>query len=164
MKIIKANAEYTGGGIYRYTAQTDNGTWLVGNSEWDVICEVNADPDETEDSWYNEWYDDHQTAEHVKDYIEFLTAMLGWILENEPKGNYDTGDIRRYLQEELDDQDTEVRIEEYYSEEGDITFLMKEIYLRSEPVKSEVVGFYYGKPNEKDTEYYKDHGTVAYYR
>lgn len=164
MKIIKANAEYTGGNIYRYTAKTDAGTWLVGNSEWDVIYEVDADPDKTENSWYNEWFEEHQIEEHEQDYIELLSAMLGWILENEPKGNYDTRDIKNRLQEELDDHDTEVRIEEYYSEEGDITFIMRETFLRSEPIKSEVVGFYYGKPNEKDTEHYKDHGTVAYYR
>ena len=163
MKIIKANAEYTGGGIYRYTAQTDAGTWLVGNSEWDVIYEVDADPDETEDSWYNEWYDEHQTAEHEQDYIELLSAMLGWILMHEPDGNYDTRDIRKYLQEELDDHDTEVRIVEYYSEQGDITFIMMETYLRLVPIKSEVVGFYYGKPNKEDTEQFKNRGTVAYY-
>lgn len=99
MKIIKANAEYTGGGIYRYTAKTDKGTWLVGNSEWEVIYEVNADPDETEDSWYSEWYDEHQTAEHEDDYAELLSQMLGWILEHKPNGNYCDAEIERELPE-----------------------------------------------------------------
>ena len=163
MKIIKADAEYTGGGIYRYTAQTDTETWLVGNSEWDVIYEVNADPDATEDSWYNEWFDEHQIAEHEDDYLELLSAMLGWILTNKPDGNYDPCDIRDYLQEEYDYAETEVKVAEYYSKDGDITFLMRETYLRSELVKSEVVGFYHGKPNKEDTEHYKDGRITAYY-
>ena len=168
MKIIKANAEYTGGGIYRYTAQTDAGTWLVGDTLWDAIEEVDADPDETEESWYSEWMEEHAVKTYfsspVDEYTDLMNELIRWILEHKPDGNYSPEEIERELQEALDDHDTEVRIEEYYSENGDITFIMRETFLRSEPIKSEVVGFYYGKPNAKDTEYYKDHGTVAYYR
>ena len=163
MKLIGANAEYTGGNIYRYTAQTDNGTWLVGNSEWDVIYEVNADPDATEDSWYEEWYEEHQVAEHEDDYLELLTQMLGWIIENEPDGNYAKGEIELYLQAELDLAQTHTEVAEHYSYKGDITFLMEETYKGETLVKSEVVGFYHGKPNKDDTEYYKYGRTVAYY-
>ena len=163
MKIIKANAEYTGGNIYRYTAKTDAGTWLVGNSEWDVIYEVDTDPDKTENSWYNEWFEEHQIEEHEEDYLELLSAMLGYILNNRPDGNYDPRDIENNLQFELEDAITEVKVVEYYSEQGDITFLMEETYKGSDPVKSEVVGFYYGKPNKEDTNYYKYGHTTAYY-
>ena len=162
MKIIKANAEYTGGNIYSYTAQTDQGTWLVGDSEWDVIYEVDADPDATEDRWYQEWFDEHQIAEHEDDYLELLTQMLGWIIENEPDGNYAKGEIEIYLQAELDNAELHTEVVEYYSEEGDITFLMEESYKGETLIKCEVVGFYHGEPNKDDTEYFKGK-TVAYY-
>lgn len=42
-----------------------------------------------------------------------------------------------------------------YSESGDMTFILKEEYNEEgNPITTEVVGFYYGAPNEKDTEYY----------
>ena len=44
----------------------------------------------------------------------------------------------------------------YYSESGDITFIMRELWGDGEPIESEVVGFYYGKPNDEDTERYKN--------
>ena len=40
---------------------------------------------------------------------------------------------------------------------------MEETYKDETLVKSEVVGFYHGKPNKDDTEYYKYGRTVAYY-
>ena len=52
-------------------------------------------------------------------------------------------------------------IVEYYSENGDITFLMKEIWDGENPVESEVVGFYYGEPTKENTEYFKDKGVVS---
>ena len=55
------------------------------------------------------------------------------------------------------------KIVEYYSENGDITFLMEETWNGETPVKSEVVGFYYGEPNEDDTKYYAHRGVVAKY-
>ena len=64
--IVKANAEYTGGGIYRFTAQLNDKRYVVGNSEWDGLYIVDEDPDATEESWYNEWFDKH-VVEIVKD-------------------------------------------------------------------------------------------------
>lgn len=40
-----------------------------------------------------------------------------------------------------------------YSNEGDMTFVLREEYTtEGDPVSTEVVGFYYGEPNEKDNE------------
>lgn len=54
-------------------------------------------------------------------------------------------------------------IVEYYSENGDITFLMEEIWDGEDPVESKVVGFYYGEPNEEDTKYFAHRGVIAKY-
>ena len=102
MKIIEANAEYTGGGIYRYTAQTEEG-WLLANSEWDCIYLMDADPNETEDSWYNEWCDEHeQKIYEDEEYFSLIHDILEWIILNKPQGNYDVGDIRRKLVSEME--------------------------------------------------------------
>ena len=56
----------------------------------------------------------------------------------------------------------EERIVTYVS--GDITFIMREIWNSDgDPVQSEVVGFYYGEPNEEDTEYFKTKGVISKY-
>ena len=100
MNIIKANAEYTGGGIYRYTAQTDEGTWLIGDTLWDWVLEVDADPDETEDSWYGDWCEAHEVMNYTdEDFKRLLNEMIYWILANRPDGNYDTREIERDLEE-----------------------------------------------------------------
>lgn len=39
----------------------------------------------------------------------------------------------------------------YYSREADITFIMRETSNEDGPVSSEVVGFYYGEPDEEST-------------
>lgn len=52
-----------------------------------------------------------------------------------------------------------VKIEENYCPSSDITFLMEYIDLEDsnggigDPISSEVIGFYYGKPNDEDTKY-----------
>lgn len=43
------------------------------------------------------------------------------------------------------------KIEAVYSEEADMTFILEEVYEDEEIKSTEVKGFYYGKPNEKDT-------------
>ena len=45
-------------------------------------------------------------------------------------------------------------IESYYSREADITFIMKETSNEEGPVSTEVVGFYFGEPDEESTQRY----------
>lgn len=57
----------------------------------------------------------------------------------------------------------ETLIVEYYSSNGDITFLMEETWDGDQPIESEIVGFYYGEPNERDTKYFAHRGVLAKY-
>ena len=101
-KIIEANACYTGGGIYRYTAKLADGKYLVGDSEWDCFVLCDADPNVTEDSWYGEWFDKHEIAEIVgQNYRDYLEEWLQWIQKHEPQGNYALDELERYVEEEL---------------------------------------------------------------
>ena len=45
-----------------------------------------------------------------------------------------------------------VNIESYYAPGADITFIMKETSNEEGPVSTEVVGFYYGEPDEESTQ------------
>ena len=100
-KIVEANAEYTGGGIYLYYGKFSNGNYLLGDSEWDCIYECDADPN-CEESGYDEWCNKHCIREFVgKQYKKYLKEWLKWIQKHEPKGNYDIGDLERYIEEEM---------------------------------------------------------------
>ena len=44
-----------------------------------------------------------------------------------------------------------INIESYYSPNADITFIMKETSNENGPVSTEVVGFYFGEPDEEST-------------
>ena len=96
--IVKANAEYTGGGIYRFIAQLNDKRFVLGNSEWDEIYITDEDPNTTEESWYNEWCDKH-IMEILKDekYADMINELIKWILENEPQGNYQAYEIERCM-------------------------------------------------------------------
>ena len=54
-------------------------------------------------------------------------------------------------------------IQTAYSPESDMTFILKETTSADgEPISTEVVGFYYGEPNERDTRNYLDHLKAEY--
>ena len=101
--VTQANAEYTGGNIYRYTAKTSLGLYMIGDSEWDCIYLVDSDPNATEDSWYSEWMDEHQVGDELEndEYYKALREMLTWIIENEPDGNYAVNEIEDNLADEM---------------------------------------------------------------
>ena len=50
-----------------------------------------------------------------------------------------------------------------YSEETDMTFIVCDEWNGEEIISTEVVGFYYGKPNKESTEYFKDKGVRCVY-
>lgn len=56
---------------------------------------------------------------------------------------------------------TEIRTE--YSASGDMTFILRETTnANGDPVSTEVVGFYYGEPNDWDTRNYIGHLKAEY--
>lgn len=109
IKIISANAEYTGGGIYIYWAKTNEGTFLQGSSEWDALYEVDSDPNLDEESGYIEWQEEHNIRVYEdEEYFELIQELLRWILDNSPRGNYSSGEIKNLLQDELDNHSLKV--------------------------------------------------------
>jgi hypothetical protein len=86
--IKTATAIYTGGGIYIYYGQLDNGLYFRACDGWNFISICNADTS-SEAADYCEFYDEFEQYALSDD--RFKTAfnsMLRWIINNKPDGNY----------------------------------------------------------------------------
>ena len=109
-KVIYANAEYTGGGIYQFHGKLDNGNHFLCFTGWEeCMLELDADPEENfEESGYEEWQTAHTVRElPVIESYETLMDALKWILANKPYGNYESYDM------ELDMEMLEVDIKDF---------------------------------------------------
>lgn len=100
MKVIRANATYTGGNIYQYTGQFDNGNFFQTWTDYeDYIQELDADPEENwDDNDDEEWQNEHMVTEHYgPEAIEILKEAMRYIIDNEPRGNYSVGEVEDAL-------------------------------------------------------------------
>lgn len=99
-KIIKATATYTGGGIYIYTGQLENGDYFMTNDDFTVYVEFyNADPYENLDESCNEiWQHEHHLGEYSgQKALDFTKDILNWIIRKRPEGNYSVDEIENRL-------------------------------------------------------------------
>lgn len=97
--IIKtATAIYTGGGVYIYYGQLNNGLYFRTCDGFDFISVCDADTS-TDEADYIEFYEEHEkTVIAGPDFAESWNAVLSWIIHNAPDGNYQTDDLeRRFL-------------------------------------------------------------------
>jgi hypothetical protein len=96
-KIKNANACYTGGGIYIYYGELENGLFFRACDDWESIEICNADTS-TEEADFYEFYENH-TIESIggNDYISFWNNMLLWIIHNAPKGNYNASELENRI-------------------------------------------------------------------
>lgn len=111
MRVIYANATYTGGGIYQYTGQFDNGNYFQTWTDYeDYIQELDVNPEENwDDNDDEEWQNEHMVAEHYgSEAIKILMAAMHYIIANIPVGNYSLGEI----EDALDSLKQETEIEE----------------------------------------------------
>ena len=102
-RVKYATATYTGGGIYQYSGELDNGNYFLCFTDWeDCMIEVNENPDaeeNAEECGYEEWQNEHLVAElSPLESYETLVSAMEWILKNKPIGNYAGGDIERNLE------------------------------------------------------------------
>ncbi len=96
-RIKNANACYSGGGIYIYYGQLENGLFFRACDEWEEIEICNADTS-TEEADYYEFYESH-TVETLADesYKMFFNNMISWIKENRPDGNYQIHELENRI-------------------------------------------------------------------
>lgn len=92
-KIVKANACYTGGGIYVFYAEYSDGLFGMTSSEDENIYIVDEYPD-IETAWYPEWMEEHmKEIISGKAFSKAYKDLLKWIIKNEPDGNYQAGEL-----------------------------------------------------------------------
>lgn len=127
MKVIRANATYTGGNIYQYTGQFDNGNFFQTWTDYeDYIQELDADPEENwDDNDDEEWQNGHMVTEHYgPEAIEILKEAMRYIIDNEPRGNYSVGEVEdalNSLKQETELEGKRVKIVFEYGTTADIT-------------------------------------------
>ena len=99
--IEKAEAMYTGGGIYVYAGLVNGQHFLATDDEpWFMLTDKPTMTDELSDDdwdgmWYEEWEEQNASYQSHSDTEanEFLLAVYDWILDNKPVGNYQEEDI-----------------------------------------------------------------------
>lgn len=96
-EIKNATATYTGGGIYIYYGQLQDGTFFRAGDCEDFIEICNADTSK-EDADYCEFYEVHRVKTlNGEEYKAFWNEMLLWIIENKPEGNYQAYELERRM-------------------------------------------------------------------
>ena len=100
VRVIDANATYTGGGVYQYTGTLDNGNFFQTWTGWeDYIQELDTDPEENwDDNGYEEWQNEHMVVEHCgSEATEILKEVMRYIINVKPAGNYQVYEIEDAL-------------------------------------------------------------------
>lgn len=101
-EIKTASAEYTGGGIYIYYGQLENGLYFRAVDDWLYISICDSDTS-AEDADYSEFYTEHEIDTiQGYDYEDFFNTMILWIMHNEPGGNYDSGELENRMYTRID--------------------------------------------------------------
>lgn len=103
-KFVRVNPEYTGGGIYVFTGELANGNYFMADTSFYDVRVLDADPnlpleESEEDAWASvEWQEEHLVEDlEPKRAKAFFIAMLKWVMNHEPSGNYLVGDMDYFL-------------------------------------------------------------------
>lgn len=121
-EIESVTAEYTGGGIYIFEGKlTDDNCFIAETSCFDVrvmsgdffndAVELTADELWEKYEWCLDedafpsvkWQEEHLVEDlRPSDALKFIKAVLEWVKENKPNGNYNMGDMDYFLAEVAD--------------------------------------------------------------
>lgn len=96
-EIKNATAIYTGGNIYIYYGQLEDGNYFraCDGEEFIEICDSDTSVEEAD---YYEFYEVHSIETLTgEEYKTFWNEMLLWIIHNAPKGNYQSYDLERRM-------------------------------------------------------------------
>ncbi len=101
-KIKNATACYTGGNIYIYYGELENGNYFSTSDLWDFISILDEEPND-ENLENPEFFEEHE-IECETDMILF-DNILQWIIDHAPAGNYQAGELRERLENIEPDDD-----------------------------------------------------------
>ena len=107
--IKTATADYTGGGIYIYYGELENGLYFRTADMWEYIAICDADTS-TEEADYTEFYEEHEVSDICGcDYENLFNEIILWILHNTPEGNYSIDELESRMYARID---TEIEIDD----------------------------------------------------
>lgn len=132
VRVVRANATYTGGGIYQYTGQFDNGNYFQTWTDYeDYVQELDADPEENwDDNDDEEWQNEHMVAEHYgSEAIEILKEAMKYIIDNQPTGNYSVCEVENALNSLKQETELEGKMVRIVFEDGTVSDITGEIIL-----------------------------------
>lgn len=101
--IKRATAIYTGGGIYLFYAEQENGNWIMGDGTDLTVVNTSplADEETFEASGYVEWQDEHKVEYiHEESCQQVLNEILNTIFNGYTiKGwdNFQIGELKKYF-------------------------------------------------------------------
>lgn len=103
MKIKNVEPTYTGGWIYIFLGELNDGTFFIAESDNYDVRIVDCDPSPT--FWdsdggasYPEWQEEHLVRDlDVPDKYNFCLKMFKWIKKHNPIGNYSPSDIDMHI-------------------------------------------------------------------
>lgn len=107
--VKNATAQYTGGGIYIYYGELDNGLWFRTADEdmYISICDSDTSVDEAD---YPEWYEEHEVKDvQGCDYENLFNDIILWIMHNAPTGNYQVDELEKRMYARIE---TDIEIED----------------------------------------------------
>lgn len=106
--IKTATAEYTGGGIYIYYGELENGLFFRTADEWEYIAICDADTS-VENADYPEFYEEHEIKDICGcDYENLFNEIILYIMHNEPDGNYNIDELESRMYARIE---TEIEID-----------------------------------------------------
>ena len=164
--IKSAKAEYTGGGVWIFYGQlTDNTYFLTDDNDGSTLF-LDESPEDFDKSLYEEWQNEHKTREYLEgdELSDFLIDLLNHIEQDKTQYITET-EINRYREYwELTDK-TYIEIEENYCPKTDMTFVVKWTVAKStkEYISSEVIGYYFGQPDETTQKVIENNSLKAIY-
>lgn len=132
MRVIYANATYTGGGIYQYTGQFDNGNYFQTWTDYeDYIQELYVNPEGNwDDNDDEEWQNEHMVAEHYgSEAIKILKEAMKYIIDNQPTGNYSVCEVENALNSLKQETELEGKRIRIVFEDGTVSDITGEIVL-----------------------------------
>lgn len=99
MNIKSVTPEYSGGGIYLFLGELNNGNFFIADTDCYTVRILNIDPRIGEEVFQV----DYQESHFVKDLDEpdnllFFLQILKWTLDNFPKGNYTIAEIESHFE------------------------------------------------------------------
>lgn len=116
-EIKRANAVYTGGGIYIYYGELTNGLYFRTGDE-DLYISICDSDTSVDDADYAEFYEEHE-IDNIQgyDFEYFFNNMLKWIINNTPDGDYIEDDLEERMFGHID---TRIEIENAHELERSI--------------------------------------------